>query len=293
MEKLGSPVAGYAVNSVATAGASPDVLDTSLYYSLFREAETVRWKMSDIPFDNIEPDKAPPALITLMRELAAAELTTWTATNQFFEAFRDDVDFTQWLTVWLYEETKHPQALMRWLKQLGESFDVKFMVEGRKTYPFMNSRMGTLVLNILSEIETATFYLSVSQNVEEPVLKIIAQNLAADEARHASSFYLYAKRRLMNSPDPRLEEYEALRVLFFWLIKNQNVKHPFALFANKMAGSGKFDELTRILGFKTESMYGRMRTMVGNLIGVSLENKEAVRTNFLQLQKENLSLKRA
>jgi hypothetical protein len=123
METISSPTFAYAIDPVATTIANPDVLDTALYYSLFREAETVRWKMSDIPFEAIETDKAPAALVGLMRELAAAELTTWTATNQFFDAFRDDVDFTQWLTVWLYEETKHPQALMRWLKHFGESFD--------------------------------------------------------------------------------------------------------------------------------------------------------------------------
>jgi hypothetical protein len=129
--------------------------------------------------------------------------------------------------------------------------------------------------------------------VKEPVLKIIARNLAADEARHASSFYLYAKKRLMTSDNPRSEAYEALKVLFFWLINNQSVKHPFALFANKVAGSAEFDELDRIMSFKTENMYQRMRTMVGNLIGVTLESKEAVRTHFLQLQKEHLSLKQA
>jgi hypothetical protein len=293
MEAISSPTFGYAVEPVATTIAGPDLLETALYYNLFREAETVRWKMSEIPFDAIETDKAPPALVGLMRELAAAELTTWTATNQFFEAFSEDVDFTQWLTVWLYEETKHPQALMRWLKHFGESFDAQFMVEGRRTDPFMNSKMGTLVLNILSEIETATFYLSVSQNVKEPVLKKITRNLAADEARHASSFYLYAKKRLMASDNPRLERFEALKVLFFWLVNNQNVKHPFALFANKVAGNSEFDELDRILAFKTENMYGRMRNMVGNLIGTRLENKEAVRRNFLELQRENLSLKGA
>jgi hypothetical protein len=285
METISSATFSYANRSEAAPIANPDLLDTALYYSLFREAEAVRWKMSDIPFSAIETDKAPPSLVGLMKELAAAELTTWTATNQFFEAFRDDVDFTQWMTVWLYEETKHPQALMRWLKHFGESFDEEFMLEGRKTYPFMNSRMGTLVINILSEIETATFYLSVSQNVKEPVLKLIARNLAGDEARHASSFYLYAKKRLMASENPQFEQFEALKVLYFWLVSNQNVKHPFAMFANKVAGSREFDELDRILSFKTENMYQRMRTMIGNLIGVSLENKEAVRRHFLQLQK--------
>ena len=293
MESISSPTFSYMANSAVATIGSPDLLDTALYYSLFRESEAVRWKMSDIPFAAIEKDKAPPALVGLIREVASAELTTWTATNQFFEAFRDDVDFTQWMTVWLYEETKHPQVLMRWLKHFGESFDVDFMLEGRKTYPFMNSKMRTLVFNIFSEIEAATFYLSVSQHVQEPVLQLIARNLAADEARHASSFYVYAKKRVMTSTNPDFERFEALKVLYFWLVRNQNVKHPFALFANKVSGSGEFDELDRILSFKTDNMYKRMRTMVGNLIGISLEDKEAVKRNFLQLQKENFSLKGA
>jgi len=285
MDSMSTAAVTYPGSLEVAANANPDLLDTALYYSLFREAEGVRWKMSDIPFDSIETDKTPPSLVAVMKELAAAELTTWTATNQFFEAFSDDIDFTQWMTVWLYEETKHPQALMRWLKAFGETFDTKFFVEGRKTYPFMNSKMGTLTINILSEIETATFYLTVSQNVKEPVLKLIAQNLAADEARHASSFYLYAKKRLHESKNPQVERFEALKVLYFWLISNQNVKHPFALFANKVAAI--YDDLEPIMSFKTETMYTRMRTMVGNLISLDLDNKEAVRRNFLQLQKEN------
>src|SRR6185369_7277096 len=253
MDSMSTAAVTYPGSLEVAANANPDLLDTALYYSLFREAEGVRWKMSDIPFDSIETDKTPPSLVAVMKELAAAELTTWTATNQF------------------YEETKHPQALMRWLKAFGETFDTKFFVEGRKTYPFMNSKMGTLTINILSEIETATFYWTVSQNVKEPVLKLIAQNLAADEARHASSFYLYAKKRLHESKNPQFERFEALKVLYFWLISNQNVKHPFALFANKVAAI--YDDLEPIMSFKTETMYTRMRTMVGNLIALDLDNK--------------------
>ena len=293
MESTSTSALSYAGNSEAATTVNPDPLDTALYYPLFREAEAVRWKMSDIPFDAIEDDKVSPALIDLVRANAASELTTWTATNQFFHSFSDDVDFTQWMTVWLYEETKHPQVLMRWLKHFGESFDDGFFLEGRKTYPFMNSKMGTLVFNILSEIEASTYYLSVYKNVQEPVLKLITKNLAADEARHASSFYLYAKKRLMQSDNPQLERFDALKMLYFWLVSGQNVKHPVALFTNKIASGTEFEELERIVSFKSENVYARMRTMIGNLVGLTLDTKEEVRKNFLQLQKENYATARA
>lgn len=293
MESTSTSALSYAGNSEAATTVNPDPLDTALYYGLFREAEAVRWKMSDIPFDAIENDKVSPALIDLVRANAAAELTTWTATNQFFHAFSDDVDFTQWMTVWLYEETKHPQVLMRWLKHFGESFDNGFFLEGRKTYPFMNSKMGTLTFNILSEIEASTYYLSVYKNVQEPVLRLITKHLAADEARHASSFYLYAKKRLTQSDNPQYERFEALKMLYFWLVSSQNVKHPVALFTNKIASGPEFEELERIVSFKSEHVYARMRTMIGNLVGLTLGNKEEVRENFLQLQKENSATARA
>src|ERR1044072_9907413 len=113
MESRNTSALSYAPHSQAVTTASPNLLDTAIYYGLFREAESVRWKMSDIPFDEIDADKVTPALIDLVKANAASELTTWTATNQFFQAFADDVDFTQWMTVWLYEETKHAPASLR------------------------------------------------------------------------------------------------------------------------------------------------------------------------------------
>ena len=35
----------------------------------------------------------------------------------------DDVDFTEWVSIWFYEETKHPDALLRWLGSFGVTVD--------------------------------------------------------------------------------------------------------------------------------------------------------------------------
>lgn len=284
MDSKSTVIESQSPDAKVNSPASSDLLETALYYHLFHEAERVRWKMSDIPWSSIEKDKVSQPLIGLVRENVFAELTTWSATNRFFQSFAEDVDFTQWVTVWLYEETKHPQVLMRWLKNFGESFDAEFMLEGRKTHPFMNSQMGTLVFNILSEIEASTYYLSVSRNVKEPVLSLLTQNLAADEARHASSFYSYAKKRLEASDKPDAERLEILKVLYFWLVSNKQVKHPFALFAHRVSDKAESDGLQRILDFKSESMYTKMRVMIGHLVGLPLESKEDVRREFMNLQ---------
>src|SRR5262245_8077301 len=199
---MSNTVDSYASAAPAGAANSEDVIGNFLFYRLFDEAENVRWKMSDIPWSDIDKDKVSPSFVKIVREIAFSELTTWSATDRFFKDFVDDADFTQWITVWVYEETKHPQALMRWLDSFGESFDTRFLLEGRKIFPFMKTRMGNLVMNILSEIEASSRYMGMYTAAEEPVLKLIGKNLAADEARHASGFYAYAKKILDNSKNP-------------------------------------------------------------------------------------------
>ncbi|MGA9770774.1 MAG: ferritin-like domain-containing protein [Blastocatellia bacterium] len=269
--------------AIAGLSADADILESAIYYRLFYDAETVRWKMSEIPWLNIDKSRITPSLVNLVTEIAFAELTTWSATHRFFQAFTGDVDFTQWITVWLYEETKHPQVLMRWLKEAGQTFDADFLIEGRKTHPFMDSQMGTLVMNVLSEIEASSLYLGLSSVVEEPVLKLIAKNLSADEARHASGFYSYAKKMLDNSDNPDIERLQAIKVLYLWLMDKKKVKHPVALLTNRVSDQEEFGAYSPELGFGTEKVHSKMRKMIGQLIGRPLESKAQVSDTFTEL----------
>jgi hypothetical protein len=160
--------------------------------------------------------------------MAFSEQTTFSATQKFLHAFADDVDFSQWMSVWFYEETRHPLVLMRWLAALGERCDSEFVARGRVSTPFMRSRMGTLVTNVISEVNAASAYatLAVAVEDEEPVLAGIARRLSTDEARHASSFYRYAARRIERSSRPDRERLDAVKVLHFWLHENEQVTHP-------------------------------------------------------------------
>ena len=258
------------------AGLKEDILDDAIYYRLFLEAESVRWKMSDIPWSELAYDRVNRGLIELVREITSAELTTWSAANSFFQGFADDIDFTQWVTVWLYEETKHPQVLMRWLKQVGESCDREFMLAGRQIHPIMKSKMGTLVFNILSEIEASSIYMGLNSGVNEPVLRLIAKNLAADEARHASSFYSYAKQVLDSSDTPDRERVHALEALYLWLSKSGQVKHPVALFVSRVSG-GQEEEVIRLSDLTGAKIQARMIQMIGKLAGVTMNSRDDVR----------------
>jgi tRNA isopentenyl-2-thiomethyl-A-37 hydroxylase MiaE len=204
---------------------SGDVLADNLFTRLYADAERVRWNLEAIPWDRIDRGRVTPELTALVRDTARAELTTTTATHRFLSDYSDDTDFTQWISVWFYEETKHPHVLLRWLQAVGVTVDDAFFRRGRVTAPFMRSRVGMLVTNIISEMVASAGYIALAQRVNEPVLARILQHLAADEARHAAGFYVYTRRYLERSAQREDDRRDALKVLYLWL-DGGGVRHP-------------------------------------------------------------------
>lgn len=266
-----------------------NIHDDGLYYRLFAEAENVRWKMRDYAWSSIARDQVPPSWRALVRETLIGELTTFSATERFFADFADDVDFTQWLTVWLYEETKHPSALLMWLDAFGEKFDSRFMLQGRQTIPFMPSKMGTLATNIVSEMVAATIYVTIADQPGcEPVLQQICHNIGGDEARHAAGFYSYAKKRLARADDPRAEKIAALKVLYFWTTPelNARVGHPVNLLAHRYRTHALVQEAVPrdVIEQAIANTYKRVCRVFETLLGVELRDPRDVGDQLAALQ---------
>jgi hypothetical protein len=233
-----------------------------VFARLFDDAERARWRMEDVPWASLDRAAVTPDLVQLVRDIAASEATTFSATQRFLADFADDVDFTSWLAVWFYEETKHPQVLMRWLAQLGEHCDDDAIRRARVTAPFMKSRMGTLVTNIISEVVASSRYMNLSRNSPEPVLAGIAARLGADEARHAASFFTFARKRLAAASDATTERRDALKVVYLWANETERVQHPVSMFRGGEAG--------------LKAVKSRVIRMIGLLIGAQLRSVEDI-----------------
>lgn len=265
------------------------IYDDGLFYGLFAEAELVRWKMGEYPWASIRKGDVSPAWLAVARETLIGELTTFSATERFFADFSDDIDFTQWLTVWLYEETKHPSAILRWLDTFGEKFDSRFMLQGRQTLPFMPSRIGTLATNIISEMVAATIYITLAkQPGVEPVLAQICQNISGDEARHAASFYRYAQKYLRRSGQPAQDRLMALKVLYFWTTPelNARVGHPVNLLANRYQTMPLLQEAVPAEAIRSAiaATYRRSCRVFETLLGVQLRDLDDVSVQLAALQ---------
>jgi hypothetical protein len=254
---------------------SEDICADALCHQLFAEAERARWRAADIPWSSLDPSRASPALIALVREAAFSELTTHSATRRFLQEFSDDVDFTQWIAVWFYEESTHPQVLMQWLHRFGERCSADAVRRGRQSTPFMRSRFGTLVTNILSETVAAQNYLALYRGCGEPVLAAIAKHLATDEARHARGFLAYARRMLEASPHPDLDRMDALKMLGLWFRDAGRVTHPVSEFRQRAEEHAPLRELFESLGMDTREVEHHACRALGTLIGARIDTLDS------------------
>lgn len=217
----------------------PSLLNELSYFSLFDAAEAVRWKMSDFRWEEVDTSKISEELILAVETALAGELTTFSATRAFMDLFSDDVDFTQWLAVWFYEETKHPHALLRWLAAAGKTFDTSYIQENRRIVAMRNSRFETLCFNIASEITAAGMYRQLARLSREPILCEITNHLAKDETRHSHGFETYCRKLLAASDDLERDRLVCLRTIIAYLGgAGFTVAHPVALTEESLRRSG-------------------------------------------------------
>jgi ferredoxin len=267
-----------AIRATAVDDAGDDTrgadADDDLFDRLLEGAETVRWALADVRWSDLDPSLAPPELRVVVREMAFSENATYSATQRFLDAFSDDVDFSRWVAVWFYEETRHPFVLVEWLRRVGEHLPADFTSKGRVSTPLMRSVTGTLVTNVVSEITASQAYRYLARTSPEPVLRALASRIAGDEARHGASFFRFARRHLARTPEANAlrERARGLEVLHAWLDASANVTHPVQQMVERLRAAptgSAFD-----LDFASIRL--RVVRVVGALLDVPLARPEDV-----------------
>ena len=256
------------------------------YYRLLQASEKARWIFHDIPWDKIDRSKVTPELINDVKTATFAELTTFSATESFMKLFLDDVDFTQWLAVWFYEETKHPLAFIKWLAKLGIPSDASLIHRGRQIAPMAGSKVEVLTSNICSEIVAHTSYYLLEKSVTEPVLAEILRNVARDEMRHSNGFQFYCQEAISQSEDPERERLRALRVAWFLSqpLRDGVTQHPVFLTLPKMrhVDTAELELLLR----------DRIADRIAKMLDLDIPGPDAMYDVYVQLRKDYRAAKR-
>lgn len=249
-----------------------DVANTLSYYKLYDSAEQQRWAMKDIEWAKIDKSAIDEGLIEAVRALVFGELTTYSATQAFMQLFADDIDFTQWLGVWLYEETKHPHVLVKWLSEIGETIDAPFIEKGREIIPMTSSRIEMLCFNIISETVAGTLYSRTSKYVPEKILVDILQKLGKDEMRHSVGFETYCRDYIQRAEDPDKERLVCLRAAWAFLENDQLIQHPVFLTIDKVLSHMDEDLGKQI----RKQIRKQVSSRIGKLVGIDIPEPEDI-----------------
>lgn len=171
------------------------------------------WTLDDIPWDAFDPAKVDAELLRAVKAAALVEHNADDYVTYLCNVFADDAEFCAVVRQWGVEERQHGAALARWAKLADPDFDpdlaMRRFTDGYRlpldaTASVRGSRNGELVARCVVECGTSSFYSAIRDATDEPVLKLVAGKIAADEFRHFKLFYDHLQRYQKTRPMSRL-----------------------------------------------------------------------------------------
>jgi len=161
------------------------------------------WTLDNIPWHAFEREKVDPVMLKAVKAASLVEFNGGDYEIYLRGIFADDAEFCAAAGAWAEEEVRHGEALGRWAELADPGFDFKDAVRRfRAGYrvpldakdSIRGSLSGELIARCVVEVGTSSFYSSIKDVTEEPVLKEIARLIAADEFRHYKLFYDHLAR---------------------------------------------------------------------------------------------------
>ena len=255
---------------------TPDVANQLTDFKLYDNAEKQRWMMHEINWSEIDRSFVSDSLVETVKKIAFGELTTFSATREFMTLFSDDIDFTQWLSIWLYEETKHPHVFIKWLAEVGEKISSDFITEGRVITTMSKSKVEMLTFNIISEIVAGYTYIENAKNIEEKVLSRIMTAVGKDELRHSIGFESYCREYIKASEDPDRERIICLKAACFFMQEGGSIHHPVA---QTMA------DLNLLEGVAMSQATNHICKRIGKLVGAKITHPRDIYITYKEYKK--------
>jgi hypothetical protein len=163
------------------------------------------WHLENVAWDRFDPSKVEAAHVPLVKAAAMVERNGRDYSLYLGRVFADDPAFRDAADYWADEEVQHGDALGRWAMLADPSWDYQAAFRRYRagyTLPLdaessiRGSRTGELIARCMVETGTSSYYTALGEATQEPVLKVICKNIAADEYRHFKLFYDHMKRYL-------------------------------------------------------------------------------------------------
>ncbi len=172
------------------------------------------WKIADLPWDQFDPSKLDAELLAVVKAASLVEYNAHDYARYLKNIFPQDADFHRDLQNWAEEEVQHGTALGQWAERADPSFNFAkasarysagYRIDLDAESSIRGSHAGELIARCIVETGTSSYYTALADAAEEPALKAICRNIAADELRHYKLFYDHLKRYLGREDINRLQ----------------------------------------------------------------------------------------
>src|SRR6201984_1426472 len=148
------------------------------------------WTLDDIPWDLFDRGRLDPEIVRIIKAASLVEYNGGAYAHHLCRIFDDDPGFQQTARRWGEEEIQHGKALARWSVLADPGFDFEaaftrfqagYQVDFDLDVSRRGSRSGEMIARCMVEVATSSYYTALRDAVQEPVLKEICRNIAADE----------------------------------------------------------------------------------------------------------------
>ncbi|PGH52969.1 rubrerythrin family protein [Azospirillum palustre] len=222
------------------------------------------WRIDELPWDRFDASKIDPDLVPLIKAAALVEFNADDYTAYLCNVFSDDPEFQEAAHGWSVEEVQHGEALGRWAELVDPTFDFRAAVERfRAGYrvpidldaSVRGSRTGEMIARCMVETGTSSYYAAIGDSTDEPVLKEICRNIAADELRHYKIFYTYAKKYLDREG---LNKVQRLKVALSRIGESEDDELAYAYYAANAPADAVYEHKLYNAAYKRRA-FGRYR----------------------------------
>ncbi len=205
------------------------------------------WKIADLPWGSFDVDRVDPEILKIVKAAALVEYNAHDYAHYLCNVFPHDPVFQQAARSWSVEEVQHGEALGLWAERADPAFDFKnavarytagFRVNVDANHSVRGSHAGELIARCIVETGTSSYYTAIADATEEPVLKAICRNIAADELRHYKLFYDYLKQYLEREGLSRLQR---LRIGLSRMQESEDDELAYAYFAANAPADAIYD----------------------------------------------------
>ena len=259
------------------------------------------WRIDDLAWDRFDASLVDPEVLLLVKAASVVERNGTDYASYLKNVFTDDPDFRGATDTWSVEEVQHGDALGRWAMLAEPSWDYPLAFERyRSSYKIpievdasvRGSRTGELIARCMVETGTSSFYTALADATDEPVLKAICKQIAADEYRHFKLFYDHMHRYLKRE---RIGVLRRTRIALGRVTETEDDELAFAFHCTNEPTALAYDHqrciaayMSRAMGFYRRPHLDRAVGMIFKTIGFTPHGRAcrfASRLAFLALQR--------